>query len=118
MSYLGLYFKTIILGRHPVLVTQPIKPKDWGYSTDGLVFEIFNNYNCLPINSLKKGLLQLKMMTIQGYRLWMYEKKGGAAFYEAYISVWLKSEGQLLFIFLFPFVVFYRYVRRTIKKIG
>lgn len=103
----------------PVEVTQPGQEnKDWTYGDDGLLNEVFNNYKKLPINNLKKTLLQIKMVSIQPWRLIMYRRSLGLLSYtKAFRSILFSSNSTKLFKSLFPLVVLYIEIINLVKKL-
>jgi len=97
----------------PVRVTNPgQKNKDWTYGEDGLINEIFDNYNNLPINHYQKTLLQLEVIRRQPWRLWRYKKIGNKEFYGTLKNMWFSKNSTFLFKVMFPFEI----LKISIKK--
>ena len=90
----------------PVKVTSVNQSmKDWGYGSDGLLNDIFDNYQKLPISELKKSILQLYFIHKQSWRLTNFRKKDKKFFLKAIIDVWLSDKTNIYFKFFFPLVL-------------
>ena len=101
----------------PVKVTQPGQQnKDWGYGKDGLINEIFDNYNKLPVNYFKKSLLQLYFFNKQNWRLFMYKSNGFQSLINPFFRILLSDNSTFIFKILFPFLVFLIIIRLKIKS--
>lgn len=110
------------LAEFPVKVTQPGQlKKDWGYGDDGLLNEVFKNYDKLALNILQKTLLQLKHFIKQPWRLVMYRQHGIPRYFSAFKSIWFSQSSSRVFTILFPITVIYvesvRALRRIKKKL-
>lgn len=101
---------------YPIAVTQPIKPKDWGYGKDGLISDIFINYNSLNLNILITTILQLNIYIKMRHRLWAYKKKGMHSLLKAFYIVEFNAKGTLIFKFLFPIIFIFHGLKRTLRK--
>ena len=113
--YLFIYFvayqclngDTLHLTEYPVKVTEPGQEnKNWGYGKDGLINEVFDNYKKLPVNTIKRTLLELNFYNNQPWRLWIYQKKSIKDFIMAFFSIWFSKNSSFLFKLIFPFEVF------------
>lgn len=117
-AYSTLIGETYHFTDYPIKVTQPGQDKkDWGYGKDGLMNEIFDNYKKLPVTYLQKTLLELKHYRMQDWRLWMYKSKGNAAFYKAFVNIWLSRNSTVLFKIIFPMVFFIQIVKKVAIRI-
>ena len=123
--YLFIYFtsiscltgKTFHLTTNPVAITSPGQEnKDWNYGEDGLVNEIFDNYNKLPLNEFQKTLLQLKIIRTQPTRIWSYKNKGFKTFIIAIKNIWFSKKSTFLFKLTFPFEFLRQVLYRLLYK--
>ena len=95
---------------YPILVTQPGQEnKDWNYGNDGLLNEIFDNYNKLQVNYLKKSLLQYYFFDKQRWRLFRYLRIGNKVFNKAFKSILFSENSTYAFRFLFLLRVLFTY---------
>lgn len=106
VAYSCLKGDTFHLTDYSVKVTDPgQEKKDWNYGKDGLVNEVFDNYNKLPISYFKKTILQLHLYYIQRWRLWKYLEIGYLPLFKAFIFIWSSKNSTFLFKIIFPFEV-------------
>lgn len=88
---------------YPIKVTSPGQDnKDWNYGKDGLINEIFDNYNKLPVSYLGKSLLQLHFFKKQSWRLWGYRDASVMEFFKAFFKIWFAPNGTFIFKTFFP----------------
>ncbi len=77
LAYCCLHGSTYHITEYPVRVTRPPqKSKDWGYGTDGLIGNVFENFVKLDLTRLQKVELEMKFLVDQYWRYAMYLKKG------------------------------------------
>lgn len=88
---------------YPIKVTSPGQEnKDWNYGKDGLINEIFDNYNKLPVSYLAKSLLQLHFFKKQSWRLWGYRDMSLKEFFKAFFKIWFAPNGTFIFKVFYP----------------
>lgn len=117
VSYNCLRGNTYHFTQFPVRVTQPSQDlKDWTYGEDGLFNDIFDNYKKLPINFLKKTMLQLYFYKKQPGRLWQYKEISNKSFFKCFFNILLSRNSTFLFKILFPFEVLWFYLLDKVKK--
>jgi abequosyltransferase len=104
--------KTLHLTEFPIIVTRPGQEnKAWDYGEDGLLNDIFDNYNKLEIIFLKKTILQLSFFTKQPWRLLNYEKQGFKVLISAFFKICFSKNSTFLFKLLFPLVSIIMYLK-------
>ena len=102
-SISALKFETFHLTQYPVKVTEITQDKkDWGYGSDGLINEIFDNYNKLPLNYFQKSILQLNQIKSQSWRLDIYKKNN---YWKAFFLIMFSKNSTVLFSLIFPFLI-------------
>jgi len=103
---------TVLLPEYPVLVTRPPqKEKSWGYGDDGLIGDVFENYQKYrSYNIFQRSLLQLKLLDVQYWRYAMYLKRGIFPFMKC---LWKIESGnttllptRIVFPFFLPIIFF------------
>jgi len=112
--YLFIYFvaynclrgDTYHFPEFPVQVTNPgQQSKDWTYGEDGLLNNVFNNYAKLELTKVQITKLQLVFYKKQPWRLWNYKKLSTKKFMQAFVKIWLVTNGTFLFKITFPLQV-------------
>lgn len=118
-AFCSLNGDTYHLTKYPVRVTDPgQKNKDWDYEEDGLVTEIFDNYNNLSLNYFQKTLLQLEIIKRQPYRIWQYREKGLRVLLVVLWNIQTSKNSTLLFKIIFPFQVINLYIKGKLLQKG
>ncbi len=116
VAYSCLNGETYHFTDYPVKVTAASQEnKDWNYGKDGLLNEIFDNFNKLPVNYFRKSILQLHFFKKQSWRLWGYRKKNLKEFIKAFFLVWFAPNGTFIFKVFFPFQFLGIYLINKIK---
>jgi abequosyltransferase len=105
VAFRSLNYKLAVVSNNPIKITQPDKPKDWGYGKDGLLGEIFDNYNKLNITYFQKFLLQKKVVEKQYWRFSMYKKHGKMQLSKTIIRLMFHKKTNLLFSLYFPLLI-------------
>lgn len=101
------------LTEYPIKVTQPGQEnKAWSYGKTGLLEDVFENYNKLPINHFQIGILQIYFFYKQPWRLWQYKKNGLDNLLTSFFRIWFIERGTFMFKCFFPLIVFYRLINR------
>lgn len=110
IAYCCLHGVTYHITEYPILVTRPPqKSKVWGYGSDGLIGDVFDNYVKLDITKWQKVKLEMKFLIDQYWRYAMYIKRGVGKFFGCIGSI-LKSPNtlwptKLLFAISFGFIL-------------
>lgn len=118
-AYSCLRENTLHLTEYPIRVTQPgQKNKAWTYGEDGLINDIFDNYRKLPINYLKKSILEIYFFHIQHSRLWNYKSDNKKEFTNAFIKIWGSQNSTIIFKFIFPIYVFAQIINKKIDALN
>lgn len=93
---------------YPVRVTQPGQEnKDWSYGEDGLIGEVFDNYEKLPLSFWKKDLLQIKFILTNFTRLKLYKRKGIQIYLRTLLKVWTLKNSGFIYKLFFPLIISY-----------
>ncbi len=110
--------RTIHLTKFPVKVTAaPQNKKDWGYKNDGLISEIFDNYQKLKkINYFQRSFLELKLLIVQRYRWTMYSKKSYREVLKVIYTIESSKKTSGLTKIIFPGVSFFILLRKILRK--
>jgi len=113
--------KTVLLPEFPVLVTRPPQSeKSWSYGEDGLIIDVFENYEKYKgYNLLQRSILQLKFLDVQYWRYAMYIKRGIPTFIKCLTHI-VSGKTTLLptriiFPFFLPIIVFTKIVSLSFK---
>ncbi|WP_169409385.1 glycosyltransferase family 2 protein [Dyadobacter beijingensis] len=94
--------KVYAISQNPVLVTQPVKKKDWGYGHDGLVNDAFDNFKKLPVTYLQRFQLEFNFMLHQYWRFMMYKAHGNKVFFKALKNIAFCPNATALFTLSVP----------------
>jgi glycosyltransferase involved in cell wall biosynthesis len=97
--------KVYSISQNPVLVTQPVKKKDWGYGGDGLVNDVFDNFKRLPVTYIQRFKLEFHFMVHQYWRFMMYKAHGNKAFFKALKNIALCPNATAFFTLSVPFLL-------------
>lgn len=115
VAYSTLQGPTYHLTEYPVQVTDPGQDKkDWNYTEDGLLLDVFDNYIKLPLGSLQITKLQLKFIGISSWRLWGSKKTGGTLMRNS-ARLMKSDKTNWSFKIIFPFFVFYQFAHRQLR---
>lgn len=115
LAYSTLQGTTYHITEYPIKVTDPGQgKKDWNYSEDGLLLDVFDNYIKLPLTPLQITKLQLKFIGRSSWRLWGRKRT---------FSTLISNSKRLLqsdktnwtFKLLFPLFVFYQFAHRRLR---
>lgn len=111
---------TINLIEFPINVTEvPQNKKDWDYTIDGLIGDIFDNYKKLPISYFKRNILQMAFLKIQKGRYLKYvSKKKYILFYKSISSIIVNDSTLLITKVMTPFITHYMLVNWMIRKVA
>lgn len=117
VSYSALKGKLYHFTKYPVLVTEiEQKYKDWGYKSDGLISDIFDNYKKLfPHKIINRFLLEFFILNKQKWRYLMYlhnKKK----FIKAIISIIKSNNSSVLTKVNFPIYLGILFSIKIFKK--
>ena len=117
VAYSTLVGTTYHLTENPVKVTDPgQEKKDWKYSEDGLLLEVFDNYIKLPLNSLQITRLQLKFIGISSWRLWGSEKTKGTLLKNS-LKLLKSNKTNWTFKVVFPAFIIYQLGHRNFRQL-
>lgn len=117
VGYCCLKGDTYHFTNYPIKVTSPGQEnKDWNYGNDGLIDEIFDNYLKLPVNYLKRSILQLHFFKKQSWRLWGYREINLKEFFKAFFNIWFATNGTFIFKIFFPFEFVGIYLINKVKR--
>lgn len=110
LAYCCLHGSTYHITEYPVRVTRPPQnTKDWGYGTDGLIGDVFENFVKLDITKSQKVELEMKFLIDQYWRYAMYLKKGIKSFLTCIRSILCSTHTlwptKILFAFTFMFIL-------------
>ena len=104
-SISSLYGKTLLLTDYPIQVCQPGRDKKfWSYGNDMLLNDVFDNYDKLDINSIKKTRLQTKLLSKQYWR-WSASLQNGLGNYVKKLCVvWMIPNSTYIYKIFFPII--------------
>lgn len=116
VGYATLRGSTYHLTQYPVSVTDPGQgKKDWNYTEDGLLLDVFDNYIKLPLNPLQITKLQLKFIGVSSWRLWGSKKTGGTLLKNS-VRLMKSDKTNWTFKVLFPLFVLYQFAHRRLRS--
>lgn len=110
VAYCCLHGSTYHITEYPVRVTRPPQnTKAWGYGSDGLIGDVFENFVKLDIKRPEKLQLEMKFLIDQYWRYAMYLKKGIKDFLICIVNI-LRSpytlwSTKIIFAFTFMFIL-------------
>lgn len=89
----------------PVKVTAVDQSKkDWNYGSDGLLNDVFDNYQKLSVNEFQKSILQLYFIHKQTWRLTNFRYEGPRKLLKVVGRIWFSDKTNIYFKILFPII--------------
>jgi len=119
VAYLSLHGKVVHLVENPIKITTVNqKNKDWNYGNDGLINDVFDNYNKLDINVLYKTLLQIKFLYVQPWRIFIGKngENNKSNKIKHYFRLFLTPNTAILFKILLPGIIFILFLRLNVYQ--